>query len=347
MKLLPPFFQQTNAADGAAGSAQPDSSAVTDKSGTIDADPATILEKIDNMIDGFLKLLPNIAIAAIAFVIIFLIGKFIRKLVVKGFESRSHDNIGVVLGRIVTWLSIFAGLVIASTIVIPGIEAGDLLASLGIGGVAIGFAFKDILQNLLAGILLLIREPFKIGDFIEVDGFTGVVESIETRSTIIRTTDGEQVVIPNGQIYTNPLKVKTAYELRRSEYDVGIGYADDIEVATGKILEAVKGVDGVKSDPAPEVLVVALADSTVNLRPRWWTDSRNSDVVHTKSDVVRAIKYKLDEAGIDMPYPTHVHLFHDQTEETDGDRTRQREGWPAGDNPPKPAREVPRPGGSN
>lgn len=219
-------------------------------------------------------------------------------------------------------------------IIAPSVNPAKLLTSLGIGGVALGFAFKDILQNLMAGLLILLREPFRIGDQIISGDYEGTVESIETRATMIKTYDGRRVVIPNSQIYTSPVVVNTAFENQRSEYDIGIGYGDDLREAKRVILNAVQEVDGVLSDPAPEVLVVELAGATVNLRARWWTAPDRSSVVHVSDEVIARAKEALDDANIDMPYPTQVVLFHDQTEETDGDRTRQREGWPAGNHPP-------------
>lgn len=126
------------------------------------------------------------------------------------------------------------GFLLAATIIIPSLKPGDLIAGLGVSSVAIGFAaewsgyFKDILQNWLAGLLILLRQPFEIHDQIEVDGHEGTVERIETRATIIKTYDGQRIVIPNSQIYTNAVLVKTAHEKRRSQYDVGMGYGDGI-----------------------------------------------------------------------------------------------------------------------
>ena len=127
----------------------------------------------------------------------------------------------------------------------------------------------------------------------------------------------------------------TAYEKVRSEYDVGIGYGDDIGTALDVALKTLKGIDGILDDPGPDVLVWDLAGASVNLRIRWWTDPVRSNVVVVRSKVLKAVAEAMAEAQIDLPYPTQVVLLHDQTEEADGDRTRQREGWPVGDNPPK------------
>jgi small-conductance mechanosensitive channel len=204
--------------------------------------------------------------------------------------------------------------------------------------VAIGFAFRDILQNFLAGILILLTEPFQIDDQIVFKDFEGTVENIQTRATTIRTYDGRRIVIPNAELFTNSVMVNTAFENRRLEYDVGIGYGDDIDRAKELILEALASVDGVLREPSPDVLVMELAESTVNIRARWWINPpRRADALDSRDRVLSAIKNKLTANGIDLPFPTQQILFHDQTEETDGDRSRQREGWPAGN------KQVPKP----
>jgi small-conductance mechanosensitive channel len=207
--------------------------------------------------------------------------------------------------------------------------------------VAVGFAFKDIFQNLLAGILILLRHPFRVGDEITTGDFTGTVEAIETRATFIRTYDGRRAIIPNSDVYTKSVAVISAYDMLRSEYDVGIGYGDDLGRAKQIALEVMRGVDGVLPDPAPDALVCDLAESSKNFRLRWWTAPSRGEVVRVRDAVLQGVAEALSGAGMDLPFPTRVLLFHDQTEEIDGDRTRQREGWPAGDNPRRPARSGP------
>lgn len=304
---------------------------------SVDADMADAWSTVDGIVDGFISALPKILIAIVVFTIFVLIA-WVTKLSIRSVASRNDSSaLGNVLGRLSQAVILFVGFMIAAAIISKSVTPAKLLSVLGVGGVAIGFAFKDLLQNFMAGILILLRRPFEVGDQVVFGEHEGTIESIDTRSTVVKTYSGERVLIPNGEVYTNPMKILTAYEKRRSQYDVGIGYGDDIDVAKRKMIEAMEGVEGVLSDPAPEVLIVELAGSSVNLRGRWWTDPRRSDVVHVKSEVIEAFKRGLDEAQVDMPYPTQVTLLHDQTEASDGDRTKQREGWPAGDNPPEPA----------
>ncbi|RZI59710.1 MAG: mechanosensitive ion channel family protein, partial [Pseudomonas sp.] len=147
--------------------------------------------------------------------------------------------------------------------------------------------------------------------------------------------DGLRVIIPNSDVYTSPVVVNTAYEQHRNELVVGIGYGDNPAKAVTFFRDAVAAVEGVSNEPAVEVIPWGLNDSTVDLKVRWWSGSSRLEQVHVKGRVILAVAKAAKEHGVDLPFPTSVVLFHDQTEEVDGDRTQQREGWPAGKNPPK------------
>ena len=295
-------------------------------------DLSGVWTKLEGMLRGLMVSLPNLGVAIMVFTLFYVTGKGIKSLVIRLTDKRRrHRNLGVVLGRLAQWGIGFVGLLVAFSIVLPSFKAGDLIQLLGIGSVAIGFAFRDIFQNFLAGILLLLTEPFRVGDQIIVNTFEGTVEDIQTRATFIKTYDGRRVVIPNANLFTESVIVNTAFEIRRLEYDIGIGYGDDIDRTKPLILEAMAGIEGVLQEPPPEALVVQLADSSIHLRARWWIrPPRRANALDQQDQVLAAIKHTLMANGIDLPFPTHQILFHDQTEATDGDRARQREGWPAG-----------------
>jgi small-conductance mechanosensitive channel len=297
-----------------------------------------IWRTVDGLLDGFLALLPLLLVAVVVFVVLLFIAKGLRHLAERALSRTSNRSAATAIGRILYIVMVSLAVLIAVTIAFPTMTPGRLFSVLGIGGVAIGFAFKDIFQNLLAGILLLLRHPFRVGDEITTGEFTGTVEAIETRATYIRTYDGKRVIIPNSDVYTKPVTVISAYDMLRTEYDVGIGYGDDLARAKAIALEAVRSVEGVLAEPAPDVLVWELAGSSKNLRVRWWTKPQRGNVLKVRDAVLKAVAEALAEAGVDLPFPTQVVLFHDQTEVVDGDRKRQREGWPAGDNPPAPGR---------
>ncbi|MEA5595099.1 mechanosensitive ion channel family protein [Rivularia sp. UHCC 0363] len=284
------------------------------------------------LIDNTIARLPSILLAIVVFIVFFFVARAIKQTIRRLTRNRRNArSLGMVLGRLAQGITILVGLFVALTILIPSFKVSDLVQLLGISGVAVGFAFRDILQNFLAGILILLTEPFEINDQIVFKNFEGTVENIETRATTIRTYDGRRIVIPNAELFTNSVTVNTAFENRRIEYDFGIGYGDDIDEAKQLILEAINETEGVLQDPAADVLVMDLADFTVNIRGRWWiSPPRRSDTLDFRDRVLTAVKNKLTANGIDMPFPTQQILFHDQTEETDGNRNRQREGWPAG-----------------
>ncbi len=295
-------------------------------------------QTLQMMINGLIASLPNILVALIVLLIGYLGSRLMRRIVLGVVERAAlPPTASLVFGRLSQWLTVFLALLVSLLIVFPSFNAGQLIELLGIGGVAIGFAFRDIVQNFLAGILILLTQPFRIGDQIIVGEFEGTVENIQTRATYIKTYDGRRVVIPNSDLFTRSVIVNTAFPIRRIEQEVGIGYGDDIDEARKVILTALGQIEGVLGDPPPDIRVGALADFAVILRIRWWSDAYRSDVVILEDRVLSAVKVQLSSAGIDLPFPTQHVLLHDQTEVTDGDRRRQREGWPAGSEPvPEP-----------
>lgn len=285
---------------------------------------------------GFLEFLPRLAVALVVLGIVLPLAALARA-ATRRFAHRRQDNenarhhLALALSRVVQGTVILLGVFIAVTAAFPSFTPGDLVSVLGLGGVAVGFAFKDIFQNYLAGILILVSRPFVVGDQIRFSEYEGEVEQIQARATYITTYDGRRVVVPNSELYTNPVIVNTAFAKRRWQYDIGIGYGDDVERAREIVLAELVAAEDVLPDPKADVIVVALDASTVNLRARWWTASRIADGLNAQDRVLTRVKNTLTKHGIDLPFPTRQVLFHDQTETTDGDRRRQREGWPPGE----------------
>ncbi len=288
-------------------------------------------QRLNTLSEEALRMVPSVGIGLVVFLVFAFIASRTRRVVQAVNERKYHHNLVIVLGRITQWVILLVGLLLAITIAFPSFTPANLISALGITGIAIGFAFKDVLENFLAGILILVTEPFRINDQIVFGAFEGTVEQIETRATKLRTYDGRMVVIPNAELYKGSFIVNTAYEQRRLQYDVTIGNGDDVGLAKKLMLEAMLSVSEVSPTPVPDVLVMEFADAGVKLRIRWWIKPpRRADALDVQDKVLDAVKKTLTKNGIDLPYPTHQILFHDQTEETDGDRSRQREGWPAG-----------------
>jgi len=284
----------------------------------VDADIGNIWRTLDRMLDGFLATLPLFVVAIVVFVVLLFAAKFIRRIAERGLARSSNESAATAIGRLLYVVLVAVALLISVTIAFPSMTPGRLISVLGIGGLAVGFAFQSIFQNLLAGILLLLRHPFRVGDEITTGDFTGTVEAIEARATLIRTYDGKRVIIPNSDVYTKPVTVISAYDMLRSEYDIGIGYGDDIDRAKEIALEAVRGVEGVLTEPAPDILVWEFAESSKNLRLRWWTKPQRKIVMSVRDRVLQSVAEAFAAADIEIPFPTRVVLFHNQTGETDG-----------------------------
>jgi small conductance mechanosensitive channel len=171
----------------------------------------------DKIIDEAIALLPNLILACGIFVVFVIVGRVCKSLIERlGERRKMRQNAALLLGKLTQMLLVILGLLIALSVIAPSFTASDLIKTLGIGGVAIGFAFQNILQNFLAGILLLLHEPFRIGDQINVTGMEGIVDTIQTRATIIHTKDGHRVVIPNATLFTNPVTVYSAEQVERA-----------------------------------------------------------------------------------------------------------------------------------
>lgn len=276
---------------------------------------------IDKIMDSFWERLPYIGIAITVFVIFWLLTKLFKLFIRKTLENRSYtrQNLVLVLNRVGSTFIIFFGFLIALVIAIPGFTPSQLIGALGIGSVAIGFAFKDIFQNLLSGILILISEPFRIGDDIVVNGLEGNVEDIQIRATFLRSPDGRRIVIPNATVYTSAVTVNNAYQRRRCEFVVGIGYEDDMQKAKQIILDILDRNLNVLSQPGFSVNVTALADFSINLTVRWWVNTTETSTSTSISEIQEQVVTAFDEKGISIPYPVQeVKVYRgDQAEQAD------------------------------
>lgn len=279
-----------------------------DQKGELDINTQSIVEKLDTWLDGFIKALPNIVIGILILIAFVYISRWLGNVVRKMLKNKGRQNFGDLLGAFTRYLVMIGGIAIALTVMAPNLSPADLIAGMGVSSVAIGFAFQDILQNWLAGILILLRQPFEIGDQIIVNNYEGTVEKIKTRATIITTYDGKRVVIPNNTVYNTSVVVKTAHTFIRSQYDVGVGYDENYLEAMRILKETVENVEGVTSEKPVETLVWDQADSWLTIRVRWWTQSDRASVVHVWSQVLHDTQKAMDEAGIDLPFPTQVEV---------------------------------------
>jgi small conductance mechanosensitive channel len=166
--------------------------------------------KIDGYWRDFMNLLPSLIVSIVLFVIFLIIASQIKHFIERQIAARAKNkrNIGIVLGRIAQWAAIMMGTLISLSVVIPSFKASDLIQLLGIGSVAVGFAFKEVLQNFLAGLIILLTEPFSIGDDVVFAGSEGRVEDIQTRATVLQLPDGRFAIVPNAKLFTELVVVK-------------------------------------------------------------------------------------------------------------------------------------------
>ena len=190
-------------------------------------------------------------------------------------------------------------------ILFPSFQAGSLIQLLGVGSVAIGFAFHDIFQNFLAGLLLLLTGPFRVGDEISVDLYEGTVEDIQTRATTLRTYDGRRIVIPNSDLFTNSVTVYTAFRMRQIEYEFAIDYDEDIRRVKQLLVEALNTIEGVMKEPAAEVLVTKVTDAGITLRIFCWTQILHQfQLLHLQDNILTTVKDTLVANNIQLPTQT-------------------------------------------
>jgi small-conductance mechanosensitive channel len=263
-----------------------------------------IIDRFENTLVDFVVAIPSILLALAIFWLFMWLGNRAKQSAIMLCErSNRSANLTLVVGRLAQIGVVILGILTAMTVALPSFEPAELIGLLGVSSVAIGFAFRDILENFLAGLLILLTDPFRIGDQIIVGDYEGTVEDIQLRATYLRMYDNRIVVIPNAALFTDSVTVNTANPIRRSEYEVGIGYSDDIARAQELMLRVMQNTTGVLKDPAPDTLMVAMGDSSIIIRVRWWSDSGQADMLRTQDAVLRNIKNELTNAGFDIPFP--------------------------------------------
>ncbi len=279
----------------------------------IEVHPLELLsEKLETIVATFISLLPNITAAAVLLLLTWAIVAVARWLLGQSLRrSRMREALRQALITLIATAIWIAGIVVAVTILLPGLTAAKLLAGLGLGSIAIGLAFKDIFENFLAGLLIMMRQPMRIGDFIECEDVAGNVERITIRDTYLRRTDGVLVMLPNAFLYKNAVRVLTDLDKRRERLIVGIAYGEDVAAGRAVIREALEGVESIDHARPVQVFAHAFSSSSIDFEVTWWTGSRPVEVRGSRDQVVEAIKSALNEAGIEIPFPYRTLTFKD------------------------------------
>lgn len=270
----------------------------------------TLTDQIDAMIKGFIQTLPSLAIALLVIMATWLVAKFGVRIAsrITGRADLRQDLRQLVetLVKLAIWI---VGILIALTVAIPSFTPAGAFAGLGVGALAVGFAFQDIFENFLAGVLLMLRDKMNVGDLIECQGILGKVEKTTLRETHIRQLSNELTVVPNSLLFKNPVKILTDQNIRRNEIVVGVSYDTDLERAQKIILETIESLESVNQEKPPVVFAQEFNSSSIDFLVQWWADSSPRDLRLTKSDVVMAIKRALDDADIEIPFTYITHTF--------------------------------------
>ena len=273
----------------------------------------TIINSSKELIGSGVKILPGLLTALILILLTRYAAQFIRQLATQvGKRTVRSKSLQLLLSKtcyITVWV---VGVLIACVAAFPGLRLGDIIATLGLGSVAIGFAFQDIFKNFLAGILLLLQEPFRIQDQVIIDDYEGTVERIDIRTTKIRTYTGEQVLLPNATVFTSAVQVRTAFNSRRTDLAVGVDYNTPLSDAAEILQRTIQEVEGVLGNPNPEVDLVSFGDSSIDFIVRYWTLPQQKEVRQTQTKAIVAIKKAFDQADINIPYPIRTLYFYDQ-----------------------------------
>jgi small-conductance mechanosensitive channel len=274
---------------------------------------ADLESEIESMATAFFKSLPNLTIALVVVIGALIAGRVVRAFVSAAMHRAHVRDALVTLARnlisIAAWI---VGIAIAMTVIFPSVSPSDIIAGLGLTSVAIGFAFKDVFENFLAGVIILGREKLRIGDVIECEDVYGRVENILIRETHVRETDGELVIVPNSYLFKNPVNIETDRGLKRQELVVGVDYDTDMRQAKSVLQEALNSCNTVKQSETKDVQCVSFGGSSIDFKLLWWSGSRPADQRETYDEVAFAVKDALDAAGITIPFPQSTLSFRDE-----------------------------------
>ena len=248
---------------------------------------------------------------ALIALVIFFVGRMIARLVTKGLHNvMQSQEVDKILETFVCNLAYWALMlfVIIAAINQIGVQTTSLIAIMAAAGLAIGLALQGSLANFAAGVLIVMFRPYRVGDFVEAAGIAGVVLQVQILTTILKTGDNKQIIVPNGQIMNSIITNFSAHDTRRVEMTVGVSYDDDLDKVRNTIQDLVNADERILKDPECLIAVSELADSSVNFTVRPWVNT--ADYSGVKFDLTEAIKKRFDKDGISFPFPQQdVHIY--------------------------------------
>jgi small-conductance mechanosensitive channel len=266
---------------------------------------AALADKLAGWMREVVVNLPNVLVALLVVALFWFLGRVVRRLLERLLGRVSHN---VAVTRLLTSTSFLlvlaAGVFIALGVLKLDKTVMSLLAGAGVAALVLGFAFQDIAANMMAGILLSIRHPFRPGHLCEILDHEGVIEEVDLRFTVMRTLQGQMVFLPNKEVLGHPIKNFTLTGKRRVDLELGVSYGDDLELAKRLAAEAVTDVSRRDKSRDIEVFYTAVADSAIKMIVRIWVDyERQRDFLEARSQAIQRIKAAFDQNGVTMPYP--------------------------------------------
>ena len=258
----------------------------------------------------------DFGIKAITALAIFYVGKLVIRLVVRAISTvMQKQEVDKTLETFICNLvrTTLMVVVVIAAIGAIGVETTSFIAVFGAAGLAVGLALQGSLSNFASGVLIVLFRPYRVGDWIEAAGISGSVEQVQILTTILKTGDNKQIIVPNSQIMDSIITNYSANETRRIDLIVGVSYSDDIDKVRETIKELIAAEERILAEPAPTIAVSELADSSVNFVVRPW--AKTADYWSVRFDLTEAIKKRFDEKGISIPFPQRdVHLYKESAD---------------------------------
>ncbi|MDX1459873.1 MAG: mechanosensitive ion channel family protein [Xanthomonadales bacterium] len=269
-----------------------------------------LTERLRDLAVAAIEQLPAVSIAVTILILTWLAAAIVNRVLTRVLaRTEPRESLRILLRKLASIGIWTAGMMIAIVVAFPSVTPGNLLSALGLGSIAIGFAFKDIFETFIAGMLILLREPFRIGDFVECEGHFGKVLDITVRDTRLRKVNGEAVTLPNAMLFKNPVEIQTSSDLRRIDIIGGVAYHEDVDDCRQIILDAVAACESVSDDRDVQVFAREFADSSINYEIAWWTQSDPLSERRSRDEVIAAVKRALDDAGVEIPFPYRTLTF--------------------------------------
>lgn len=258
-------------------------------------------EYFNSFLERVVASFPNVLTAILIFFVSLYVAKLLSNLLRKVLERREADReVTILLTKITRWSIIAVGILAALQ---RFFDVTAFLAGLGILGFTIGFALQNIMQNFVSGVILLIEQPFEVGDAVELSTYGGTVLNIHLRTTEMRTFEGLIVIIPNADVLSNTITNYTRADRRRIELPVGVSYGSDPAVVRQIVLEAIKNVPGFLGDPEPMVVFHTFGGSSVDMSAYFWIDTSKTNPFAAKDAAFEFVKAALEKNGIEIPFP--------------------------------------------